>query len=83
MAGRIAWAKDVGLTQMMVPSLDGPKNPTMDDVKRAADEYNKIARTSRPMRAFSRVFTTRILNFQRWMGNELMTCYLTFSIRSW
>jgi sugar phosphate isomerase/epimerase len=41
--GRIAWAKEVGLTQMMVPSLDGPKNPTMDDVKRAADEYNKIA----------------------------------------
>jgi sugar phosphate isomerase/epimerase len=42
MAGRIAWAKDVGLTQMLVPSLDGPKNPTMDDVKRAADGYNKI-----------------------------------------
>src|SRR5215467_4488022 len=40
--GRIAWAKDVGLTQMLVPTLSGPKNPTMDDVKRAADEYNKI-----------------------------------------
>jgi len=39
---RIAWAKDVGLTQMLVPSLDGPKRPTMDDVKRAADEYNKM-----------------------------------------
>ena len=39
---RIAWAKDVGLTQMLVPSLDGPKNPTLDDVKRAADEYNKM-----------------------------------------
>ena len=38
----IDWAKDVGLTQMLVPSLEGPKNPTMDDVKRAADEYNKI-----------------------------------------
>jgi sugar phosphate isomerase/epimerase len=38
----IDWAKDVGLTQMLVPSLDGPKNPTMDDVKKAADEYNKI-----------------------------------------
>jgi sugar phosphate isomerase/epimerase len=38
----IAWAKDVGLTQMLVPSLDGPKKPTMDDVKKAADEYNKI-----------------------------------------
>jgi sugar phosphate isomerase/epimerase len=40
--GRIAWAKDVGLTQMIVPSLDGPRNPTMDDVKRAADEYNRM-----------------------------------------
>src|ERR1700684_3148397 len=35
--GRIAWAKDLGLTQMLVPSLDGPQNPTMADVKRAAD----------------------------------------------
>ena len=39
---RISWARDVGLTQMLVPSLDGPKNPTMDDVKRAADEYNRM-----------------------------------------
>jgi sugar phosphate isomerase/epimerase len=39
---RIAWAKEVGMTQMLVASLGGPKNPTMDDVKRAADEYNKI-----------------------------------------
>jgi len=40
--GRIAWAKDVGLTQMIVPSLEGPEKPTMDDVKRAAEEYNKM-----------------------------------------
>jgi sugar phosphate isomerase/epimerase len=39
---RIAWAKDLGLTQMLVPSLGGPKNPTLDEVKRAADEYNKM-----------------------------------------
>ncbi|PYR88546.1 MAG: xylose isomerase [Acidobacteria bacterium] len=43
---RIAWAKDLGLTQMIVPSLDGPRNPSMDDVKRAADEYNKFAEQS-------------------------------------
>ncbi len=42
----IAWAKDVGLTQMLVPSLDGPEKPTMDDVKRAADEYNKMGEQS-------------------------------------
>jgi sugar phosphate isomerase/epimerase len=41
--GRIAWAQDVGLTQMFVATLDGPKTPTMDDVKKAADEYNQIA----------------------------------------
>jgi sugar phosphate isomerase/epimerase len=40
--GRITWAKDVGLKQMIVPSLDGPEKPIMDDVKRAADEYNKM-----------------------------------------
>jgi len=44
--GRIAWAKDVGLTQMIVPTLEGPKKPTMDDVKRAADEYNKMGERS-------------------------------------
>jgi sugar phosphate isomerase/epimerase len=40
---RIAWAKDVGITQMIVPTLAGPRTPSMDDVKRVADEYNKIA----------------------------------------
>jgi len=44
--GRIAWAKDAGLTQMIVPTLEGPKKPTMDDVKRAADEYNKMGERS-------------------------------------
>ena len=39
----IAWAKDVGITQMIVASLGGGSNPTMDDVKRAAEEYNAIA----------------------------------------
>jgi sugar phosphate isomerase/epimerase len=40
--GRIAWARDMGMTQMLVASLGGPKRPTMDDVKRAAEEYQKI-----------------------------------------
>jgi sugar phosphate isomerase/epimerase len=42
----IAWAKDIGLTQMMVPSLDGPRNATMDQVKKLADDYNKIGEQS-------------------------------------
>src|SRR5258708_10446668 len=45
-AARVAWAKDVGLTQMIVPTLGGPKKPTMDDVKRAADEYNRMGELS-------------------------------------
>ena len=43
---RIAWAADIGMTQMGTASLGGQmKNgvTTMDAVKRAADEYNKIA----------------------------------------
>ena len=42
----IAWAKDIGITQMLTASLgdgNGGSNPTMDQVKKAADEYNKIA----------------------------------------
>lgn len=44
----IAWAKDIGMTQMGTASLGGGPNTsqggvtTMDVVKRAADEYNKI-----------------------------------------
>src|SRR3981189_1490526 len=45
-ARAIAWAKDVGLTQMLVPSLDGPAKPTMEDVRRAAEEYNKMGEQS-------------------------------------
>ena len=42
----IAWAKDVGITQMMTATLgegNGGNNPTLDQVKKAAEEYNKIA----------------------------------------
>lgn len=40
---RLEWAHAMGLTQMMVPSLEGPRNPTQDQVRRVADEYNQIA----------------------------------------
>jgi sugar phosphate isomerase/epimerase len=43
----IAWAKDVGITQMIVASLGAGNAPTLDDVKRAADEYNAIAAAAR------------------------------------
>ena len=42
----IAWAKDVGITQIITATLGAGNTPTMDDVKRAADEYNKIAAVS-------------------------------------
>jgi sugar phosphate isomerase/epimerase len=44
--GRIEWAKDLGFTQMLVPTLAGPHNPTMDDVKRVASAFNKMAEQS-------------------------------------
>jgi sugar phosphate isomerase/epimerase len=45
-AESIAWAKDVGITQMITATLGAGTTPTMDAVKKAADEYNKIAATS-------------------------------------
>ena len=43
-AASIAWAHDVGITHMTTATLGDGKDPTtLDDVKRAADEYNKIA----------------------------------------
>jgi sugar phosphate isomerase/epimerase len=42
----IAWAKEVGITQMIVATLadgNGGSTPTLDQVKKAAEEYNKIA----------------------------------------
>ncbi len=42
----IDWAHDVGITQMLTATLadgNGGSNPTLDQVKKAAQEYNKIA----------------------------------------
>ena len=42
----IAWAKEIGITQMITASLgegNGGDHPTLDQVKKAADEYNQIA----------------------------------------
>jgi len=45
-AASIAWAKEVGITQVITATLGRGQNPTLDDVKQAADEYNKIAAVS-------------------------------------
>ncbi len=39
----IDWAKEIGITQMITATLGGGNNPTLDQVKKAAEEYNKIA----------------------------------------
>ena len=39
----IDWAREIGMTQMVVATLGGGNTPTMDAVKEAADEYNAIA----------------------------------------
>lgn len=42
----IDWAKDIGMTQMGTASLGGRAPGSMDAVKTAADEYNKIGATA-------------------------------------
>jgi sugar phosphate isomerase/epimerase len=45
----IEWAKEIGITQMITASLgdgNGGSHPTLDQVKKAADEYNRIAATA-------------------------------------
>jgi sugar phosphate isomerase/epimerase len=42
----IEWAKEIGITQMITASLgdgNGGSHPTLDQVRKAADEYNQIA----------------------------------------
>jgi sugar phosphate isomerase/epimerase len=40
------WARDAGITELYVATLGGSASPSMDEVKRAADEYNAIAAVS-------------------------------------
>lgn len=42
----IDWAKEVGITQIITATLGDGNNPTLDQVRKAADEYNKIASVS-------------------------------------
>ena len=42
----IDWANEVGIMQIITATLGGGSNPTLDQVKKAADEYNKIAAIS-------------------------------------
>jgi len=45
-ADSLAWATDVGITQIITASLGAGSAPTRDEVKKAADEYNRIAAVS-------------------------------------
>ena len=67
----IEWAKEIGITQMMTASLgdgNGGDHPTLDQVKKAADEYNRIAAWRRRPGS-SRVCTTRGSNCRWWMAS--------------
>ena len=78
----IDWAKEVGLTQMIVASLGGPKNPTMDDVKKAADEYNRMgavaAKSGIQQGLHNEDFESRWLT-----ASARTTCCSSCLIRSW
>jgi sugar phosphate isomerase/epimerase len=45
-ADSLAWAADAGITQIITASLGAGDTPTLDQVRRAADEYNRIAAVS-------------------------------------
>lgn len=47
---RIDYAKELGLTQMIIASPGLPKDATLDDWKRTADEANKIGELARKSR---------------------------------
>jgi sugar phosphate isomerase/epimerase len=45
----LEWAKEIGITQIITATLadgNGGEHPTLDQVKKAADEYNRIAAVS-------------------------------------
>ena len=62
LAGRIAWANDLGLTQMMVPSLDGPR-------PRNTTRWAY----SRPRPASGRAFTMKGSSLRWWAASGPMT----------
>src|SRR5436190_18285034 len=78
----IDWAKEVGNTQIITATLGGGNNPTLDQVKKAADEYNKIAAVSAAA-GLQQGFTTRASNCRWWTANAPMTSYWSCSIRNW
>jgi sugar phosphate isomerase/epimerase len=45
-ADSLAWAANAGITQIINASLGAGDTPTLDQVRRAADEYNRIAAVS-------------------------------------
>ena len=63
-------------------SLDGPKTPTMDDVKRAADEYNKMGERA-AQAGIQQGLHNESSSFPRSMVSAPTMYSSSFSIRSW
>jgi len=76
-AERIQWASDMGMTQMAVASLGGPRTPTMDDVKKAADEYNKFGEEARKANIWQ---TLHNENFETSMVGDRRTYDVLFEL---
>ena len=82
LAGRIEWAKELGLTQILVPSLDGQKiRPWTTSSERPTNTTKW--RNDPPAWACSKDCITKISNSRRWTANEPTICCSIFSIRSW
>lgn len=75
---RIAWAKEMGLSQMVLASFELPQNPSMEDWRRAADEYNKIGEKIKAA-GIQPVYHNHDFEFKKFDGklvyDELMSIY--------
>ena len=62
---RIAFAKELGLKQMVLSTFGCPRMPRMADYKQAADELNQIGGRSRRRPECSSAFTTTTSSSRR------------------
>ena len=82
-AKSIAWANDVGITQMVTATLGGGRHsPTLDQVKRAADEYNRIAAVAAKA-GIQQGLHNEGFELSRSTASGPTTCCSSCSIRSW
>ncbi len=79
----IDWAKDVGLTQMLVPSLDGPKKPDHGRREESRRRIQQNGRAGSQSRHPAGTSQRRLRTLHRSTASEPTTCCSACSIPSW